>query len=428
MGTYTEFYISQYCLLVTRDDPNHHIMTIFREIDRQIDFEKDDEENNEEERFGIYKYITTIGNAIDRLEVMGFSLVRAAKELSDGIDITLQVLQEQIDAYGEDKFWLEESLATRDILASTTIKDWISAFDYIFQHNLEFYQTNSTERGPLPPLVRYMLDNEETDYLFNFPSDDIRSLIRVFLASRPRDELVYQDVTELIMAGFYGADEPICEISVHKLTRDYPINEKIIVLTEGSSDARILQVALQLLYPHLADYYYFMDFNISNAAGGASSLVATIKAFTGSGIRNRVIGLFDNDTAARDAMRALDKLSIPDNITYFTYPEIELAKTYPTWGPNGLTESNINGLACSVELFLGRDVLTNDGRLQPVQWKGYNEALAQYQGEVLNKKRLQDLFFDKVKLCQSDPTLLLQTDWEAMKQLLQAMFNTFNFQ
>jgi len=403
-------------------------MTIFRENDKQTIFDED--KDGDEPPFGEYRYVTTIGNAVERLEIMGFSLIRAKQEFVDGINTELQLLQEYIDETEDAEGYraiLDEYITTRNILASNTFEDWISSLGYIIRHNLHAHEISNNEKGNLPPLVKYILYNEDSDNLFNFPIDDIRLLIRVVFESCPRDELVYQDVTGLIMSGFYNEEDAICEIAVLNLTKDYPINEKIIVLTEGSTDANILQSSLELLYPHLAGYYSFMNFGISNTAGGASSLVLTIKAFIGSGIRNRTIGLFDNDTAARDAMRGLQKLSIPENIRFFAYPELEFARSYPTLGPNGMIEADINRLACSIELYLGRDILLQDGFIQPVQWKGYNETLKEYQGEVLNKRKLQELFFQKVEQCQADPIFLSNADWEPMRQLLQNIFTAFNY-
>ena len=41
-----------------------------------------------------------------------------------------------------------------------------------------------------------------------------------------------------------------------------------------------------------------MDFEGARVSGAAGSLAALVKAFVGAGIANRVVALFDNDTAA----------------------------------------------------------------------------------------------------------------------------------
>ncbi|NNJ13730.1 hypothetical protein EKD04_025730 [Chloroflexales bacterium ZM16-3] len=423
MGTYTDFYISGYSLFSTKSDVDFSLMTIFREADKRVIHE----EVEDDQQLSEYRYVTTIRSAKDRLEVMGFTLEKAKKEINYGISIKLQVLEEQISETSSSGYQLliEEWTRERDLLKGALFEDWISAFSYIIQHNLQPYYEKSDIFDNTPPLALYILDTS-SDHPFNLPTGDLRFVVRIILEACSSDEEIYQDVTELIMAGFYQADDPICEMAVHELTKDYPINEKIIILTEGSTDAHILQASLEILHPHLVEYYSFLDFGISNAAGGASSLVITIKAFIGSGIRNRVIGIFDNDTAARDAMRSLNTLKLPDNIRFFTYPDLEIAKSYPTLGPTGLMEYNINGLACSIELFLGQDVLSYDGQPQPVQWKGYNETLKQYQGEVQNKRQLQDKFHKKAELCKKNPLLLQETDWKDMRSLLRTIINAFN--
>ena len=70
-------------------------------------------------------------------------------------------------------------------------------------------------------------------------------------------------------------------------------------------------------------------------------------------------------------------------------PDLEILRDYPTLGPAGESRMDVNGLAASIELYLGRDVLTNPvaGHLVCVQWKGYVAGVRKYQGEILDKRR-----------------------------------------
>ena len=135
------------------------------------------------------------------------------------------------------------------------------------------------------------------------------------------------------------------EAAIHGLTADHAENAPRIILTEGSTDRAILKEALSILYPHLAEYYSFLEFNSSRSPGGAGHLVSLVKAFAGAGVTNRIVALFDNDTSAREATRALKPLSLPSNIVALHYPDLELLRDYPTLGPSGLTTLNVNGLA-----------------------------------------------------------------------------------
>lgn len=168
-----------------------------------------------------------------------------------------------------------------------------------------------------------------------------------------------------------------------------------------------------------------MDFGISNAPGSAGTLVSTIKAFVGSGISNRIIALFDNDTAAQVAIKGLSRTAIPQNIKVLRLPILQLAERYPTLGPSGVSELNINGLACSIELYFGVDILAHGGQLTPVQWKGFDVSINQYQGEILKKQELQNLFLQKLADCSNDPDLIGKTDWSGMRILLAEIFGAF---
>ena len=76
-----------------------------------------------------------------------------------------------------------------------------------------------------------------------------------------------------------------------------------------------------LLYPHLDDYFGFMDFEGVRIGGGAGSLVNIVKAFAGAGIVNRTVALFDNDTAARAVLAGLRSIRLPSNIVVKHLPD-----------------------------------------------------------------------------------------------------------
>jgi hypothetical protein len=71
--------------------------------------------------------------------------------------------------------------------------------------------------------------------------------------------------------------------------------------------------------------------------------VNTIKAFVGAGIANRIVALFDNDTATRAALRALDRISLPKSLRIVLLPKVPIAASYPNIGPSGSV--HMNGMA-----------------------------------------------------------------------------------
>jgi hypothetical protein len=66
-------------------------------------------------------------------------------------------------------------------------------------------------------------------------------------------------------------------------------------------------------------------------------------------------------------------------------------------------------------------LVQDDGSLTPVQWKGYDPSLKQYQGELLNKSKLQAGFFKKLEKALSDPSLIETQDWGGMRLILDAI-------
>jgi len=233
-------------------------------------------------------------------------------------------------------------------------------------------------------------------------------------------------MSDLLDGGYYGLDEPITLTARAMLVSDFPVMAKIIVLTEGSGDRRLIERTLRLLYPHLSPYYSFFDFDTQSSPGGASNLVAALKAFSGAGIQHRVVALFDSDAAARDAMRSLDQAKLPANYVVAMLPHLPELERYPTLGPAGLADMDVNGLAASIELYLGKDILADDvAGLLPVQWTGYIAALKCYHGEVSEKRTIQQRYLTLLERCESERSLVGLRDWSGMRAVLGVLFTGF---
>jgi len=105
---------------------------------------------------------------------------------------------------------------------------------------------------------------------------------------------------------------------------------------------------------------------------------------------------------------------LPANITVAVLPELPLAAQYPTIGPQGEFNMNVNGLAASIELFLGVDVLTDAGALRPIRWTGFSQGAQRYQGEVMSRAAIQTAFRNKVATAERDPATIAQQDWSGI--------------
>lgn len=261
-----------------------------------------------------------------------------------------------------------------------------------------------------------------------FPPHALRAVLLVY-----PDSEVRLDVTDLVEEDWiYGEPDTLASQSLSALQANSGSHAPLIVLTEGRTDAEFLAAGLELLLPHLTDLIKFLDYD-ARPEGGAGSLARLVKSFAAAGIANRVVAIFDNDSAAADAMRPLANFKLPANIVVMQYPDLDELRSYPTLGPpsvdhpNGAQElADINGLAGSIELYLGRDVLTDAaGNLLPVQWHSFIQSIGRYQGEVSDKHGIQKSFRAKLAKCRANPEEVKRLDWSGMRHILTALLQAF---
>jgi hypothetical protein len=194
------------------------------------------------------------------------------------------------------------------------------------------------------------------------------------------------------------------------------------VLTEGKFDSRVLPRALKLVRPDIAGYFKFLDFDTTRAPGGTDKVVANLKSFTAAGGMNRVIGLLDNDTAGREAIKKLKDITLPKHYSACLLPDLDYARSYPTLGPSGEASDNINGRACSLEFYFGLNSLKGpNGDPIPVQWKAFKELVHDYQGELTNKPYVQARIDALLTAAEAgDP---LDESWEPMRMIAQTLID-----
>lgn len=257
---------------------------------------------------------------------------------------------------------------------------------------------------------------------------DERVMMRLAIDQVPADAEVALDLTEVVN-GDYVDGEASTPTRVRAALRSTELSgAPLIVLTEGSTDAALLADAMSVICPHLKDFVRFMDFASSNAEGGAHALVRTVRVLIAAGVSNRVVALVDNDTAGHEALRQLSASELPGNIRVRHLPRLALLARYPTIGPplQKVVAADVNGTAASIELYLGRDVLTDEDGLTPVQWFGYVESQGRYQGSVLRKEAIQRRFRAKVKAAKKDPDLVAGQDWTGLRTVFDTILTAFD--
>jgi hypothetical protein len=203
----------------------------------------------------------------------------------------------------------------------------------------------------------------------------------------------------------------------------------LLVLTEGPTDARLLAAGMDVTHPHLRGYVSFFDYALGGAEGGVAQLARNVAAFVGAGVANRFVAIADADTEGRAGMEKTQQRARPDRCRLLHYPPLPLLESYPTLGPHtdGPVLADVNGLAGSLELYLGRDVLQGENGLMPVQWKSWNPRLQQFHGSLTDhdKKTAQDRFLDKVKAHRAG-TRPADADWSGIRAIIDSVVNAFD--
>lgn len=347
--------------------------------------------------------VSTAGALADRLDFLGIgaSATRAAfqRNLEESLASTIRIPPQLESDLVQPKI---------DLLTGLQLSDWVG----LVADALGDPELVRGNRWEDPRSLAALLEL--------WRDDDPRLLFRALLMALDPDEEVRLDVSDLLAGGWI--DEPFDPqaAAVDHFSYAMTNGAPAVVITEGSTDARFLQAALDVRYPHLVSYIRFLDFG-DGAEGSAAAGVRTLKSFAAAGISNRIILLLDNDSAARDALRSL-KAPLPAHYMAIHYPRLALAEQYPTLGPTGISIMDVNGLAASVEMYLGEDVLVDaDGELTPVQWRSYLEGVKSYQGELMQKKKIQERFLRKVKDAKAADELPPTQDWSGIDAIIDAL-------
>lgn len=372
---------------------------------------KEDLDGEEYERF---LFRTTVEKAKTRLEILGCSETKLKTYFKMGLAYQKSNYSEPEDEhekqyeYYRDLTFENYSSALRLVLETKNID--IFDDEIMNKHPNISNDTNSrliveklSSGNYLNPLFYdEMYENEE--HLID-PILDIYMCI----ISCDEDSTIEYDLTEVVHGGWVGESE------VLEFYNNFM--DTTIIVTEGKTDINVLSKSLEILFPEYKHLFTFFDFNNYRADGGTSYLAKLLKAFSAAKIKNRIIAIFDNDTAADIEIQSLSSIPILESIKIMKLPDLDFCITYPTNGPSGRERLNINGLAVSIELFFGDDIIKNNGEFYPIQWTNYVEKLDKYQGSIINKSEIIVKMEEKLK----NPDLKNQ-DWGKLIFLWETIF------
>ena len=174
-----------------------------------------------------------------------------------------------------------------------------------------------------------------------------------------------------------------------------PEENRWLVVTEGSTDGRILSTSLPLVAPDVVEFFTFVDMSENYPFTGAGNLFRFCQGLARIRIQNRILVVLDNDTAGLRAARQIGSLDLPPRMRVAVLPDLDECRAVRTLGPSGEQCEDINRRAVSIEWFL--DITALDGSAPIVRWTSYDRELDQYQGELIRKDNYIRHFFDAVK-------------------------------
>jgi hypothetical protein len=421
MGSYCSLSINEFEIDSSKSYINPFMALIFNENDKRVRrihyakyYTEAIEDNTED--VNCFEYAATSGVIRDRLELLGHSLEKSVQAYSNCLQNTISERRE----WGLGDHYTVDHLET---LKKIGFVGWTDIIRKIIRDGISKYSLNQARDRSKDDLLTFVLDCDDEELFLGYPVTDYGLALRAILEALDETDEFVLDITSLVSSGYYHQEEKVCENTARRMQSQSLPFQKILILTEGSSDTFILSKSLKLLYPHLKEYFSFMDFASVRPDGGTSALERTVKSFAAAGLNNKILVLFDNDTAGLSAFNALKKSKLPTNIKLLVLPNLDFAKSYPTIGPQGFMDADINGRACSIELYLGKNVISeNNGAFIPVRWSSLDSRQNDYQGEIIQKAQIQEKFKEILLLTESDATKLCLYEWDDIREIFKMLF------
>lgn len=185
--------------------------------------------------------------------------------------------------------------------------------------------------------------------------------------------------------------------------------QKILIATEGASDARIIKRALDILRPDVADFFNFVDVDERHHFWGTGNLLKFAEGLLRIDVQNKVLFVFDNDAEGVDAYRKLNALKLPGNMRSMLLPNLDDFQSFPALGPEGVGVSDINGRAAAIECYL--DLNLPSYSPARVLWSNYKRDIDAWHGALEFKESYQRYFYDQA------PEALLSGSYDVSKLL-----------
>ena len=323
--------------------------------------------------------IRPLSKVVPRLELMGYTLNSAKNSFATLVN------EKDIDAWVSFEI-VAKALQRLDVNHAAAIYsenyDFEPYFDKI-ANRLQIPYPNF-EDDFLNGLSRY---NEKLFRSLSQAEADIFILGKVFQCFHPYTVLrLLGENSETLTRDVSWAFADVVEngwVDRDRIVNDLGQVRRFLVVTEGSSDSKIIKHSLRVLRPEIADFFHFVDMEKGYPFTGEGNLHRFCQGLVSMGIENNLVVVYDNDAAGVDGYKKSSQLSLPKNMRVIRLPDCKSLCQFDTTGPNGDYTANINGRAASIECYLDLD--WKQSKKPVVRWTSYKKAINSYQGKLQNK-------------------------------------------
>ncbi len=279
-----------------------------------------------------------LGQVVDRIELLGHTLEHCKREFE---------FLSELNDFDDQRFTFEE---LKQALASVDVEAVSADYGETGEDFGRFFRRHIFDRLGLDAIAK------DPEYVRHDASEGMENLsaytVLRLLALNPEahDLAVTWQFADVESGGW--ADRRVFARTLDQANR-------FLIVTEGSSDAKIIQHALKLLRPHVADFFDFVDMGEGYPFSGTGNLFRFLQGLISISIQNNVVVLYDNDAEGVANYERSCTLRTPQNMLILKLPDSRDFMDFDTIGPNGHQKADINGCAAAIEM------LSRYGRTAP---------------------------------------------------------------
>lgn len=337
-----------------------------------------------------YGFQTKLKNIKERLDLIGYSI----REIEDMYEIERESYPGNVDDLLSFEEYYDEYINI-DIEKSDTLKNIITNWDgagpyadwdfneyyarVIFESEIEYSTVKNSYSKKYGKVKKKGADNKidnstDSEDTTEFYAQ-IDPLIKLRILADNPENLDYK--VTFCIPDFSG----MCLRKKEEVLNGRNF-EKILIATEGKTDAYILRNVLDQVFPKISDIFYFFDYSSDENLNisGCKELHKFCKHLSQLN-HGKVIALFDNDGDGNVEYNKAKKIN-DSTLLVTKLPDLEEYKNYIENTPWSSEVIDLNGKAIAIESFL--DIPSNC----KIKW----EKGQHFQGKLQSKKLYQEEF------------------------------------